>query len=382
MRRCTETDNTKVLLPQKKQARESNIELLRIITMLGVIILHYNNKSMGGGLRFVKFGSANFFVLYVLEVIFINAVNLFMLISGYYMLSSQKRSVIKPVKMIIQVIAFGVTYYLLRVKFGSLKYSAFNFRGAFIPNNFFVIMYCCIYFISPYINIVLRSLDIKQLRRMIIILLLLFSVYTTAVEILGHFRGYPMYGLSSVTVDGSSQGYSIVNYSLMYIIGAYIKLDETFLRKIKLPVLSALFVLLSGIEVLWGYLYQKKHSDGGVVLAYCNPIVIALAVLAFLIFKKLNIGSSRVINFLAKACFTVYLFHTYLFRYLSIEKYATGNPFILAIYTVGSAISIYLISFAVFCIYDFITSPIYRLFEKKIGSGTYTVPITEKGGLA
>lgn len=33
----------------KRRDRESNIELLRILAMLGVIILHYNNPSIGGG---------------------------------------------------------------------------------------------------------------------------------------------------------------------------------------------------------------------------------------------------------------------------------------------------------------------------------------------
>lgn len=32
-----------------KNKRQSNIELLRILSMLGVIILHYNNKTIGGG---------------------------------------------------------------------------------------------------------------------------------------------------------------------------------------------------------------------------------------------------------------------------------------------------------------------------------------------
>lgn len=32
----------------KYEQRHSNIELLRIITMLGVIVLHYNNPNIGG----------------------------------------------------------------------------------------------------------------------------------------------------------------------------------------------------------------------------------------------------------------------------------------------------------------------------------------------
>lgn len=38
----------------KKRDRESNIELLRILAMLGVIILHYNNRDIGGGFFILK----------------------------------------------------------------------------------------------------------------------------------------------------------------------------------------------------------------------------------------------------------------------------------------------------------------------------------------
>ena len=50
----------------KTRGRESNVELLRIFSMLGVIILHYNNESMGGGLKFVSFGSTNYWILSIL----------------------------------------------------------------------------------------------------------------------------------------------------------------------------------------------------------------------------------------------------------------------------------------------------------------------------
>ena len=40
----------------REKIRDSNIELLRIFTMLGVIILHYNNADAGGGFRLVEAG--------------------------------------------------------------------------------------------------------------------------------------------------------------------------------------------------------------------------------------------------------------------------------------------------------------------------------------
>ena len=67
----------------KRRDRESNIELLRILAMFGVIILHYNNPSIGG-LSFVKYGSLNYWFLNIAESIFVCAVNLFMIISAYF----------------------------------------------------------------------------------------------------------------------------------------------------------------------------------------------------------------------------------------------------------------------------------------------------------
>lgn len=43
-----------------KKERESNIELLRIVAMLGVIFLHYNNPVMGGG-SFILLARINMF---------------------------------------------------------------------------------------------------------------------------------------------------------------------------------------------------------------------------------------------------------------------------------------------------------------------------------
>jgi len=40
-------------MPVKKE-RQSNIELLRIFTMLGVVILHYNNPAIGKAMTFAE----------------------------------------------------------------------------------------------------------------------------------------------------------------------------------------------------------------------------------------------------------------------------------------------------------------------------------------
>lgn len=67
----------------KVKMRESNIEILRIAVILGVIILHYNGEN-GGGLEYIYPNSLNEIILVALESIFICAVDLFILITGCF----------------------------------------------------------------------------------------------------------------------------------------------------------------------------------------------------------------------------------------------------------------------------------------------------------
>lgn len=85
----------------------------------------------------------------------------------------------------------------------------------------------------------------------------------------------------------------------MYYLGAYIrKTDLAIKTKVCLPL-----VLLNTLLIfLW------INFDYSVGEEYCNPLVILNAVLIFLLFKNIKI-QSRIINRIAAACFTMYIFH-------------------------------------------------------------------------
>ena len=94
--------------------RQSNIELLRIIAACGVIILHYNNPNIGGGFAAVNDGSINQGILTFFESLSICAVNLYVLISGYFMRDSMKRDFLKPVELIAQLIIIELAFCLIK----------------------------------------------------------------------------------------------------------------------------------------------------------------------------------------------------------------------------------------------------------------------------
>ena len=363
--------------PQRSKGRDSNIELLRIIAMLGVIILHYNNASIGGGFKYAEYGSADYYVISTFESIFICAVDLFILISGYFMVNDQKRNLIKPIKLVVQLIIFKLGTYLFYVCVGRSVFSSSLLINSIIPNNYFVILYVVLYLISPYINIVIRSLDSKQQKKMVMILVGVFSIYASVTDIICHFKGVALKGLSPIGFDGNQAGYTIVIFVLMYIIGAYIRLNEDKFKKRKTAGLLVTLLVLVAVDVSWPYLSRLLGSYKSIAYSYHNPVVITMAIVAFLIFFRMDIGEKPIINKLAKGGFSVYLLHQVFFNYLNIQHYAKGNMFILIAHIVLSAVVIYLLCWAIGCVYSFITDPVFKFIENRIGKGEYSVKTKE-----
>lgn len=72
--------------------RKSNIELLRIVLILFVIILHYMNASMGGALGHVQPGTLNYYLDHLIESLSIIAVNVFIIITGISLIRKARLS--------------------------------------------------------------------------------------------------------------------------------------------------------------------------------------------------------------------------------------------------------------------------------------------------
>lgn len=334
--------------------RTSNIELLRILASLGVMILHWNYN---GGISLLKsVNPGGYYIFLLLECINICAVNVFMLISGYYMCKTKTVSLWKPVEIITQVILIKIFTELMKVVFLHKRFSI----GAFVPNNYYVIFYIAVLLISPLLNTAMENATNKK--RLIISLLLLFSVYPTLVDITG------IQDLSSVTRTGSMDGYTIVNFVLMYMIGAYIREMEETIKSIKTSLLLGTYVFCLLCLFLWTvYAFNTaEFSGGGTCLSYANPLVILEAVLVFLLIRRIDIGSNKYINGLAKASFTAYLFHGAVIRYFVSEKFCSQFWGVTVIYVIISVLGIYAASWIVYSLYNLIMKNIFSICKRHI----------------
>ena len=70
--------------------RNSNIELLRLVLMAMVVLLHFNNDTMGGAFVFVKDKAFDNFMLHFFESLSVCAVNCFMIVSVFFFVHQQE----------------------------------------------------------------------------------------------------------------------------------------------------------------------------------------------------------------------------------------------------------------------------------------------------
>ncbi|MCR4766792.1 MAG: acyltransferase [Saccharofermentans sp.] len=349
----------------KTEGRKSNIELLRILTMLGVVILHYNNQDIGGGLTYVPQGSINEVIMYFLECLFIGAVDTFILITGYFLAGKRKSGIFKPVCLLIQVMFFKIILYIVDLATG---YQSFNVRdmvSSLLPRYWFFNVYIALFLIFPLINLLIDKLDSKGHKILLILSFVLFSVQPVLADSLTESFGSVIEGMSFFGA-GINDGYNIVQFILMFIIGVLIRKHEESLAKYSTTVFVLVFVLCCGINTLWSYFQETS-------LHYSNPLVVIGSPSVFIAFSRLKIKSGRVINSLAKASFAVYLTNFYLFRYFNIAEVVKGNTVIYILHTIGVAVAVYLASWILYMVFDLISRPLFEVMKKKIRFWEYEI---------
>jgi len=321
--------------------RNSSIELLRIISMLGVVVLHYNYGNIGGGFKYVTPESTNQYYLLFTENLFICAVNVFVIISAYYLSSTQKRSFSKVFEIIFQFILFALIFYGLDIVKGEKIFSLRELLYNMLPLDYFVVLYSVLYIVSPYINLAINRLSEKQFRKMVILMFVIFSVWSFGVDVLNNVFEKSVNHASPIGIQGSQGGYTIINFILVYVIGAYIRKSGTKMSSKKA---SLYFVVI--LVLLYALSIYAHKSDWGDTLfwKYNNPLVIMASALVLIVFLGFRY-ESKIINELARGVFTCYVSHKILLEYFDIEKAVNQNLGILFLHQLSTALIIYFISY-------------------------------------
>lgn len=270
--------------------RESNIELLRIVLMIMIIVHHVIVHGYALEKNIKDFFHAN---KTVYPELFINSfvivgVNTFIFISGYFGIKFKLRNLIS---IIFQAFFYSICISLVFFLTSSTKIGLTDFVKSILPISgnvwWYLGVYLGLYFISPFLNKGVEFIDNRQL-----VLLLAGLLY------LDCFSGFIFR-----TVAGD--GYTIFHFISIYLLA---RLLNKFNFKINTPFYYFIglgIFLFGGTLVL---LALEKPQFAWRLFSYNNPILIISAIMLFYSFKELKIQSNA-INVVSSAVFGIYLIH-------------------------------------------------------------------------
>ena len=301
------------------KSRNSNIELLRIIMAIGVIFLHLNYSGDSGLMRIENLDNSKIIFSSVIEIFSMVAVNVFLIISGYFLAECEKTKVIKMIKLLVQVSFFSLIAYIAAIIIGISNFSLKEFLIQMIPHNYYITFYVCLLCFAPFISKLCSVLDVKQLKALASLICIVLVVWPFLVSCVEVIIGGSINGMSTISLDGDGAGYTIVNFFSLYILGVALRKE---IIRIKHPLITILLAAI--ILYFWRYGINSPFSQ--LAFSYNNPVNILMALSYFELFRKLRINNI-VINLIGKTSLIVYLVHGYIIHMVGFDWASSASIF-------------------------------------------------------
>lgn len=278
--------------------RQSNIELLRIISMFFIVLEHI--LIMGTDFFSTQAGCYRYVANMIIGFTYIG-VNCFILITGYFGAEFKWKRVLSLYLIcgFYELVGLIVAYYHGDTQFNmeALSYILFPLSHS---NIWFIRCYVILLFLLPIINAGLNQMSKNQFVYALIALTAL-NIY------FGWFQKQPDFNIT---------GYTASQMLYVYVIGRYL---NRFVNKETLRIYQRqIFIGWIVLAIVWGIVqnifngwYSIPHWNGW---AYNNPIVLLASILFFAYFCSLQVRNSKWINLVSGSMLAVLLIH--LNRYL------------------------------------------------------------------
>lgn len=323
----------------EKKSRQLNYELLRILAMLMIVCLHYLSKGGFLGDPARADISATGYVAWLVEAFCLVAVNVYVLISGYFGVEAETKDVLRrPLNTWKQVLFYSIIIGAAAILIGCQKPSLYEIFTYIFPtvteHYWFATSYIILCFFMPFLNRGIKELDRSSLLKLIGAFLLFFGIAKTVI---------PMH------LPWDKYGYDAFWFVTLYLTGAYIRLygvaflDNRF-KAALLYIVSefAIFVSFVAIRqvffmtgsladfITYGYTYNHLFCYFGAIglfMVFCDRFD-----------KKTDVKDDidtntslakrirKPIELVSGATFGVYLIHEHInIRYLWVEWFHCKN---------------------------------------------------------
>lgn len=280
-----------------RKGRTSNIECLRCIAMLFIVlnhcILNIATKRLSLDIEPINFCLTDF----VYQVVY-NGVNVFVLISGYFLVKTKKNATNweRVTKLWLSVFFYSVVIYVFSI---GIHWKILNYQELIhilmpirYDSYWFITQYLGLYIMSPFLAKWARSMSKQEYK----IMLVSFFIITSIIQL-----------------QGLKGGFSLIWFLFIFMFAGYIQLWENKSITMKKWNTYAGIIFIFASVLLFLISFPINGSTLNIVGYwgfYNGPLLFTASVSLFLFFKKMKESKLVVtISKLSPYMFGVYLVH-------------------------------------------------------------------------
>ena len=347
--------------------RNSNFELLRIISMFFIVLYHtilhgkVLENCVNPGLKSI---------LEIIMLILVVHVNSYVLISGYFQSTSEfKQSKLWSIitanwfyKNIITIIFIYLGIETLSKNVILTNLFPLNLKGYWFINPYLII-YC----LSPYLNKLINVLTKKEYKKLLILMIVILSVFP-------YLTGNQVY---------SNDGFTLYNFVILYLIGGYIRKyplrDSYIFKRMSDNLYQVVTIVMFLLCVIVNFAFKEAAETAirddslfrtfgqyisTMTFKYSNPIIILQSVMYLSFFGTLNL-KSKFINYISRLTLGVYFIHdndyvrATIYKFLKVE-----NPVIDSYNIIIHVIVVAVLIFISCSIIEAIRQLLFKLISK------------------
>ena len=333
--------------------RQSNMELLRLVAMMMILVMHMDYGAFGlPTAESVENAPMTTFGRIFVEHLCLVAVNVYVLISGWFGIRPKMKSF---VRLMLQVAMYSIIITGAFLLLGKTTFKIGYVTDMLIIGKqyWFVVSYLLLYLVSPILNTFVEHSSKREFQWMLLVFFGFQFVYSW------------IFGLEEF-----AGGYSALSFMGLYLLARYVKIYENdndnerrktkdenesshpdgiascstalrtgskfqvWLRRAKgssfknpfksfksltrfsFSKLLALYLFIAAITALFVFLAYGWKGDSfgdacaGIFAHYNSPFIVVSSLVVLLMFSKLHV-QSKVINYLSSSAFAVYLIHAH-----------------------------------------------------------------------
>ncbi|MBR5116069.1 MAG: acyltransferase [Lachnospiraceae bacterium] len=297
--------------PTEYRGRQSNFELLRILSMAMIIAMHYMTKGMALPKLSVDHGIGNI-VFWILYAFCLSSVHAYVFISGYFTVDA-RWNIGRLLRLWGEVLVYSIGVPLALSVFG-----LFDIRGGglslwqqiFLPVTYehywFATAYVMLFLLSPILNLAVAKMDRKIFEKMLLALIIVFCGFKS---------------VDPYLIPWDRYGNDVLWFVVLYLTAGYLRVYgvpflKTQDRKKRKTCGLCVYAGFSILTFLIAYVSSFVVRGAGKLeyymdMTYCyNYITVFIASIGlFVAFAETDMGERAVINRIAGYTFGVYLLH-------------------------------------------------------------------------